>query len=398
MRHLTIFCLLLLPAIAAAEAPDLKVVSDFPGGSARVESIDQKSRTINVLPYPYPDRGWTCWWYFKLQGIQPGETITLNVGGGSWATPDRATFSTDGTTWSQTQPGERRDDRIIYRIKIDAREAYFAWGPPFTLKTATELLQRLAKPSPHATVFELCKSKDGRSVPAMRISQAGAKDAERIGIWVQARQHAWEAGSSWVGAGFVEWLLSDDPAAESLRKKAVVTFIPIMDVDSVEIGAGGKNQKPHDHNRDWTDKPVWPEVAAAMKGIAALNKEGRFDLFVDLHNPAPNDRQPFFFVPATEWQSPLARQNQDRFLTAARATITGPLKLHPTSRGSGADYDSEWQKISANWVAKNCKDHVVAVCLETAWNTPNSTMANYKQVGKELGQGIERYFREGRKK
>ena len=56
------------------------------------------------------------------------------------------------------------------------------------------------------------------------------------------------------------------------------------------------------------------------------------------------------------------------------------------------------EKISINWVVKNSKEHVVAVCLETAWNTPNSTVANYKQVGKELGVGIEKYFRDGRKK
>ena len=57
-------------------------------------------------------------------------------------------------------------------------------------------------------------------------------------------------------------------AAETLRKRALITIIPIMDVDNVERGAGGKNQKPHDHNRDWWDMSVWPEVQAAMKQIA----------------------------------------------------------------------------------------------------------------------------------
>ncbi len=28
-------------------------------------------------------------------------------------------------------------------------------------------------------------------------------------------------------------------------------------------GAGGKEQKPHDHNRDWSENPHWFEVAAA---------------------------------------------------------------------------------------------------------------------------------------
>jgi hypothetical protein len=387
-----------LPAIAAAQAPELKVVADFPGGSARVESIDQRSRTVNAVPHPHKDRGWVCWWHFKLEGIQPGETVTLNVGGGVWATPDRAAFSLDGTTWNHTPSGERQQDRIVYRVKVDGKQASFAWGPPFTLATANELIKRAAKESPHATAFELCKSKAGRSVPGLRVSQPGAADVDRLGVWVQARQHAWEAGSSWVCAGFVEWLLSDEPAAEALRKKAGITIIPIMDVDNVEIGAGGKNQLPHDHNRDWTDRPVWSEVQAAMKQIAALNQAGRFDLFLDLHNPAANDKQPFFFVPAPEIQSPLARQNQDRFLTAASATITGPLKLHPKARESGATYDANWEAISTNWITKHCRNHVVAVCLETSWNTPQSTLANYKQVGKELGLAVERYAREQRKK
>ena len=61
---------------------------------------------------------------------------------------------------------------------------------------------------------------------------------------------------------------------------------------------------------------------------------------------------------------------------------------------SGKSYDPNWKKISKNWVVMNTSDHVVAVTLETSWNTPNSTQEGYKQVGKELGLAIERYFRD----
>jgi hypothetical protein len=392
------FISLVAPLLVVAQAgSDLKLLADFPGGSARVESIDQPSRTIRVLPYPHKDRGWVCWWYFKVEGIRPGETLTLDVGGGVWATPDQAVFSTDNLTWKQTEPGKREKDRIVYRVKLDGKEAWFAWGPPFVLKHAQELVQKWAKESPHATAFELTRSKEGRAVPGLRVQQAGAEDDDRVGIWINARQHAWEAGSSWVCKGFTDWLLSAEPEAEALRKKARLTIVPIMDVDNVETGAGGKNQKPHDHNRDWSAKPVWPEVEAAIKQIGELNKTGRFDLFVDLHNPGANDRQPFFFIPATELMSPAARRNLDSFLTASRTEITGPLKLNPKPRESGANYDPNWEKISANWVVKHSKEHVVALCLETSWNTPQSTVVGYERVGKELGKAIERYFREGRR-
>jgi len=394
MHHSAFLTVLLLVAPAAVQAQtELKVASDFPGGSARVESIDQATRTITVLPYPHKDRGWICWWYFKVDGIQPGETLTLNVGGGVWATPDQATWSLDNKTWQHSAAGQRAKDRITYKIKVEGKEAWFAWGPPFVPQQASDLVRRTAKDSPHAVAFELCKSNGGRAVPALKVAQAGVKDEERLGVWVQARQHAWEAGSSWVCQGFVDWLVSSDPAAEALRKKATVYIVPIMDVDNVETGAGGKNQKPHDHNRDWSAKPVYAEVQAAQKQLTELHQARRLDLFIDLHNPGANDRQPFFFVPAPERMEAAARANTDRFLTACRQEITGPLKLNPKPRESGSNYDPLWEKISTNWVVTNCKNHVVAVCLETSWNTPQSTTANYQRVGKELGLAVERCFR-----
>jgi hypothetical protein len=377
--------------------PPLEVSSKFPGGSAKVESIDQKGRTIVVSPFSHVGRGWVCWWYFKVEGIQLGETITIEVSAGSapgasFALPDQAMFSLDNKDWQHTASGKRMKNRIVYQQKIAAKVAWFAWGPPFTLQHAQELVDRVAKSSPHAKAFELCKSKEGRSVPALRIQQGEDSD-DRVVLWITARQHAWESGGSWVSQGLIEWLVSDDPRAEELRKKAVIYIVPIMDVDNVEIGAGGKNQDPHDHNRDWSDEPVWNEVRACIEQIRALSRR-RFDLFLDLHNPGPGDRQPFFFIPPPEVLSPTARGNLDNFLGAARAEITGPLKLVPIPRESGPKYDPNWKKISGNWIVTNTLPHTIGLCLETSWNTPHSTQANYRRVGQELGLAIERYFRQ----
>ncbi|MGE3809465.1 MAG: M14-type cytosolic carboxypeptidase [Gemmataceae bacterium] len=384
-----------LGPVYTADAPSTLVVkSDFPGGSAKVEKLDQGARRIEIVPAGRAEHGWVCWWYFKVEGITPGETLTLDVGNGVWATPDRAAFSLDNKTWQHTPPGKRSKGRITYEVKVPATEAWFAWGPRFVLSDARALLDGWAKRSPHAKVIELCKSKAGHSVPALVVEQEGAKPEDRLGIWVEARQHAWEAGSSWVCRGFTDWLLSDDPRAETLRKKARITIVPIMDVDNVERGEGGKNQQPHDHNRDWSAEPVWPEVRAAQEQIAAMDKQGRFDLFIDLHNPGAGDKQPFFFVSPPELLTPVRRRNVDSFIEAAKAEMRGPLALSPKTRPSGANYDKNWQKISKNWVSANTKEHVVAVCLETSWNTPNSIPENYQRVGKELGLAVERYTRE----
>lgn len=374
------------------ESP-LRVSIDFPGGSGKVETLDQQQRLIRLRPTPHENRGWQCWWYVKVSGIRRGETVTLDVGDAPWATPDRAMYSLDNKHWRHTSPGSREEKRIVYRQHIDGDHAWFAWGPPFVPDDAQKLLDWAAGRLEQAEVFELCRTREDRPVPALKIQAPQRDDKPRYGIWIQARQHAWESGSSWVCRGLVEWLVSDDPRAAALRDEADITVIPIMDVDSVAIGAGGKNQVPHDHNRDWSDEPHWRAVAAAIERIEKQNEEGQFDLFVDLHNPSAANRHPFFFITPRHLLGEQGRRNLDRFLAAARQEMTGPLEFVGETRESGISYDRLWRNISKNWVSFHTDEHVVSVTLETAWNTPQSTTAGYRTVGRQLGLAIERYFR-----
>ncbi len=383
------------PAQAADVDPhkSLTVNSDFPGGSGEGIEIDDAAHRIRLVPSTRKDRGWVNWWYVRVSGIRPNQTLTIEVGDTSWATPDRASLSVDNKTWQQTSPGKRVGKSIIYSIKVDAGEAWLAWGPPFVPSDAEALCKAAARESKHARAFELCRTREDCAVPALHIRQPGAADAERVGIWINARQHAWESGSSWVCRGLVEWLVSNDARAEALRKRADITIVPIMDIDNTAIGAGGKEQKPQDHNRDWSDQPYHRSVAAAQQSIRQMNAQGRFQMYVDLHNPGPGDREPYFYVSPKTMLSEVGWKNLNRFLDAARSEIRGPLKYRGATRESGLAYDKNWQKISKNWVTKHTAEHVVSVTLETPWNTPHSTTEGYQQVGKELGLAIERYFR-----
>jgi hypothetical protein len=258
---------------------------------------------------------------------------------------------------------------------------------------ARQLCSWAASKCPQATAFTLCRTRAERPVPALRVEPEAAGETPLAGVWVQARQHAWESGSSWVCRGFVEWLVSDDPRAGSLRAKTRIVVVPIMDVDNVFVGAGGKQQKPQDHNRDWSDQPHWPSVAAAQREIRAMDARGQFHLFIDLHNPGAGERSPFFYLAPRTLLSARGRDNLDRFLKAATTEMTGPLAFRGTTRESGPGYDKQlWKRISKNWVTLNCRDHVVAVTLETAWNTPHSTPDGYRAVGRRLGLAMESFF------
>jgi len=386
----------------------LQINSDFPGGSARVLGIDAAGNTVHITPAGDPKRGWPCWWYFRLDNVDTNQPVVLEVtanqgtvqdGPGktrklpaNWSLPAQASFSTDGTNWEHTEKGERQGSRSIYRINTSTSTLWLAWGLPFTLKDADQLIQKTCALCPYAKSFVLAHTRGGRPVPGVRISQPGATDGPRFTVWIQARQHAWESGSSWVARGFVEWLVSNDPAAESLRRKADIIIIPIMDVDSVETGLGGKDQIPHDQDEDWGSMPYFPEVAAGMRSLTALAKADRLDLFLDLHNPSYGARDIDFYLPAVPLLFPERVTNDDNFLKIVQEQMTGAIKYNGRIGPDGKTYDPAVDKSVDTWTAAQSQPHVISFTMEIPWNISASTQDGNLKVGDQLGRSIELYL------
>lgn len=392
-------------------AAELRVRTDFEGGSARVAAVDQEARVIRFQPGGDPERGWPCWWSLRVEGVARGEKLILDLGGSDrparnngaptgkplsavWAMPMRAAISTDGKTWGQTEPGRRDGARMRYEVTGTGDSLWFAWGPSFTPSDTEVLLAEAERTIPEAKSFELARTREGRSVRGLRVSAAATGGVPAL--WIQSRQHAWESGASWVARGLVEWLISAEADAIWLREHAELFIVPIMDVDNVATGNGGKEANPRDHNRDWDASPVYPEVAAAQQRLRAFAEAGRLALFIDLHNPAAGDSRPFFFTSSPEVLGELARENQSAFLKLATERINGPLAVEPVARLTGPKYHPLWRQISNAWVSAHGNPHTVAVCLETSWNTPHSTTEGYRTVGGQLGRTVVDYLRRRR--
>lgn len=404
-RHDLITMILLLGLVTSSTAwAELRVTSDFEGGNAEVVKIEQQSLTVRIMPAIREGRGWPCWWSLQLDGVEIGQTVTLEVQAqtapyapgkrlaNSWSQPKHAAVSTDNVHWKPSAKGTVTEDKVaVYKIPMTASSVWVAWGPPFTPRHAEAFVTDMAARVRGAHKFELARTRGDRSVWGLRL---GAVDAPRQ-VWVNARQHAWEAGGSWVGRGLMEWLVSDAEAAQKFRDTTCLHFIPIMDVDNVAVGAGGKDAHPRDHNRDWAAVPVYPEIAAAQRMIANIEQQHGLDVYIDLHNPGHDD--PIFFFGPFDYDklTGAPQKNYSRWLELAIERMKKPLAISPKYRfATYVTNPEERSRMSSGWVREHISEHGLSVTLETAWNSPIITQDSYQLIGQQLGQTLAAYLAE----
>jgi len=408
---------LLLACRAATAKEPLVVDAEFEGGSVRTIEIDDVARRIDFMPGGIPERGWPSWWFFRVKGITLGESISLRLRASSatvekpgaplskplsavWTQVERATYSLDGETWHRTEKGVREGEWMVYTLKPETSTIFVAWGPPYTPGMAAKFVRKQASAHRGATARELCRSREKRIVPMLHVREGSLPPQRRFGVWIQARQHAWESGSSWVAQGFTEWLMSDAADAAWLRRNAEIFVVPIMDVDNAATGNGGKDALPQDHNRDWSENPNWNEVIAAQRLIGDLTADGRMDLFLDLHNPGPTDPTFFFTLPDDLLMKSMI-ESRDRFIKSAYTRIGAlkpAMKVDDKPKGAGSKYTEKWREMSANWVALRGNPRTVSLCLETSWTYPSGTADVYRAVGAEVAAAVREYLHERREK
>ena len=396
LRHWLMVCLsvgFLTVQTARGDDARLSVRTDFPGGAARVLAIDQHARKVTFEVPESPRGAARSWWFFRVDGAKAGEQLTLELQFGRTRVK-RAVYSSDGTHWQFTELAMNDLERgtSTFRQRVDRAQVWFAWYVPFVQADAAALVERAERLSPHAQKFELCRSEADRPVWGVRVSEPGVADDARYGVWIQARQHAWELGGSWAAHGLIEWLVSADETAQTLRRKAQVFVVPLMDVDSAEIGSGGKWQEPHDHNRDWSDKPYWKAVQAAMSRCRELDDQSRLDVFLVLHDPTWEAGFEFWCNPYPRMIG-TRRRNTDHFLMCARGEILGPLEFDPEVF---APYPID-TPTAGNWSSQRTRSHVVGGTCEIGIYPPGGLRINpplqHRVAGHQLGQTLERYLR-----
>ncbi len=271
--------------------------SDFPGGNISVTK--NSGATVEMAPDLRGDRPW-FYWYFEAEAVRAGavrfvfpeKVIGFKNGAIGFQGP---AFSADGgVTWNWMGTQNVDGSEFSYDFSKAGERVQLAVTIPYVGRDLNRFLLKNVS-NAHLKKIVLTKSRKGREVTLLQIGEPGAG---REPVLVTGRHHAAETIASFLLEGFLQAAMSDSPAGKMFRKKHVLFAVPFVDRDGVEEGDQGKNRKPHDHNRDYGEESIYPEVQAIKK----LDQKHDFRFALDFHCPTlvMNDHQVMYFVGAKE--------------------------------------------------------------------------------------------------
>ena len=192
-------------------------------------------------------------------------------------------ISENGQQWTKVPTESLPGNRVRLTVAMPGPKLYVARLEPYRLSDLDRLLESISK-SRRAQVTSIGRTVGGRDLEVVRIGDATAP----YRVFVRARAHPWESGSSWVAQGLIQRLLKDDEDARKFLAQYVVYVLPMANKDGVARGMTRFNVNGKDLNRNW-DKPadgtLVPENAALERWLEAMIAAGRGPhLAIELHN------------------------------------------------------------------------------------------------------------------
>jgi hypothetical protein len=280
--------------------------TDFEAGKAgKVEWVSEGHLRCGVPGETDQDKrnSQPSWFYFRLDGVA-GRDLTIDLTelageynyrrhNGSGLRHMKPVYSYDNREWIHFDGGDFDAEGSFLRLSLKPlrERVWIARQPPYTTQHLRALMDGV-RGHPALKEEVVGKTVEGRPMPLLTVTNPRTPDKGKPVIWLMARQHAWESGTSWVAEGALRFLLSDDPAAARIRDGFIVKIFPMADPDGVVRGGVRYNVHGYDLNRNWDtgDPKLMPEIFSQRKTILDWVDAGRsVDLFVTLHNTEAAD-------------------------------------------------------------------------------------------------------------
>lgn len=360
----------------------IEITSNFPGGNILVDGIE--GDTVRLRQDRRDSTEWWFYWSFRISGAE-GRTLRFVFGDGNVFTAAGPCYSREGETWHWLGPECMTGEAFTHTFTADENEAWFALSHPYTEKH----LQQFLAAHPTIQLVELGRSREDRSVELLNLSAAQPEGA----VLITCRSHACEAQASFVLEGILDAWLGDEPEGCRLRQSLDLFMVPFVDKDGVERGDQGKLRAPHDHNRDFSLSPIYPECAAIMRLVNADPR--RWHYAFDLHCPwiRNADNEKIFFVEGPEPHASALHRFALQLETTHRALV-------PFYERANIRFGTGWNQGTGATFGRFMREHTscrLATTLEFPYaraHYATVTPAAAREFGRDFARALAREIAE----
>jgi hypothetical protein len=292
-------------------------------------------------------------------------------------------ISEDGRVWRTVPTESLPGNRVRLTLEMRGPQLYVARSEPYRLSDLDRLLASIRGHRSVAT-SSIGKTAAGRDLEMIRIGDPAAP----YRVFVRARAHPWESGSSWVAQGLIQRLLKEDETAKQFLKVFSLSILPMANKDGVARGGTRFNLHGKDLNRNWdapADPRLAPENAALERWLEGEIAAGRRPHFaIELHNDG-NGRLHISRPPVPQLDRHLARMVIFEELLRKHTWFTeGSTNTAFRNSGTLGDgwlqrygIDASVHEFNVNWIA-GLKDYPSA--------------AHWMTYGEKLAAVFQDYF------
>ena len=299
----------------------------------------------------------------------------------------------------------------LSRITTNPQYIYFSYCYPYTYTQLNNFLSSYNSCNNILRQCQIGETLDGVKIQLLIITNFNDSfdaKANKKAIIFTGRVHPGESNSSYVMQGLIEFLLSNDPKAENLRKHFVFKIIPMLNPDGVIRGNFRMNSAGKDLNRMWTEENVdnSPSVYFCHKMIQKTLLSRKIHFFCDFHGHS--NKHNFFLYSC--------KSKNDFIKVGNNNIIPNPNKKRLTfyelifqeiysKENSFFDKFSCVNKIlpskikTARAVLKNRYKIDFSYCLETSLGSMRTSdggiipfsIEQYKKVGRDFGISLNKF-------
>jgi hypothetical protein len=196
--------------------------------------------------------------------VRPGEALRIVVPNGNNGADLHAVYSYDREHW-QLVTTQRTSFDFDVPLEPGHKAVYFATYDPYPYSKMLANDRVLAK-SKYVKFTTIGKSVKGRPIPLATITDPSVPDNQKKRTFIIGGTHGSETASIYGVEGMLDFLTSEDPLAQEMRRSVIWKIIPILNVDAAADGIDRRSGGGINLYYDWGPIGGAPPLSLRMEG------------------------------------------------------------------------------------------------------------------------------------